>query len=64
MPDTATIRDMARKLERWRETLDDEERDTLTDWMAAGMGREQLAAGRRWWFEPESDERDPRANRE
>lgn len=64
MPDTATIRDMARKLELWRATLDARERETLTDWMAAGVGHEQLAAGQRWWFEPESDGRVPRASDE
>ena len=51
---------MARKLERWCETLDDDERDTLNGWMAAGMGREQLAAGRRWWFDPDADDAHPR----
>ena len=64
MPDTATVRDMARQLERWRDTLDAQEADTLTEWMAAGVGREQLAAGRRWWFEPDSDGRNPRAGRD
>ena len=57
MPDTATIRDMARQLEAWCATLDDDERETLTDWMAVGVGRERLAAGHRWWFEPDTDGR-------
>ena len=61
MPDIATIRDVARQIERWCETLDDDERDTLTGWMASRVGREQLAAGRRWWFEPGED-RHPRAD--
>jgi len=64
MPDVATIRDVARKLERWRETLEDGERDTLTGWMAAGVGREQLAAGRRWWFDPDGDVRHPRSDQD
>ena len=63
MPDVETIRDVARKLERWCETLGDEERDTLTGWMAADVGREQLAAGRRWWFDPDADDRHPNAGR-
>ena len=62
MPDIATIRDVARQIERWCETLDGDERDTLTGWMASRVGREQLAAGRRWWFEPGSEDRHPRAN--
>jgi len=54
MPDVSTIRDVARKLERWRETLDVCEQETLADWMALGIGREQLAVARCWWFEPEA----------
>ena len=64
MPDIATIRDLARKLEGWRDTLDDDERETLTGWMAVGVGREKLAAGRRWWFEPGSDDSHPRTRKQ
>ena len=60
MPDIATIRDVARKIEQWRDTLDDDERETLTDWMAVRVGREQLDAGRRWWFDPDADGAHPR----
>lgn len=61
MPDVSTIRDMARKVERWRDTLGEDERDALTGWMALGVGREELAGGRRWWFDPDTDHLHPRA---
>lgn len=48
MPDTPTIRDMARKLELWRDSLPEDERDEVTSWIRAGVPADR----RRWWFEP------------
>lgn len=58
VPDTPTIRDMARKLELWRASLSPDDRDEVTSWMRAGV----LGDRRRWWFEPSTtrfDEGEP-----
>lgn len=55
MPDEATTRDVAKKLERWAASLPDDDRTTVRDWMLLGTGCQELRPGQRWWFEPSSD---------
>lgn len=52
MPDEATTRDVAKKLERWAASLPDDDRGIVTGWMLLGTGARELQPGQRWWFEP------------
>ncbi len=52
MPDEATVRDVARKLEVWAASLDSAERTEVEDWMALGARPGRSTPGTVWWFEP------------
>lgn len=54
MPDEATVRDMAQKMERWAAGLPDEERAVVQHWMALGTRAVGPVTGTVWWFEPGS----------
>ena len=56
MPDEATTRDVAMKLERWAASLPDVDRTTVRGWMLLGTGAQDLGPGQRWWFEPNEEE--------
>ncbi len=51
MPDEATTRDVAKKLERWAASLPEQDRRAVQDWMLLGTGHDQLSPGQRWWFD-------------
>lgn len=52
MPDEATVRDVARKLEGWAATLLDADRAEVEHWMALGAPVGRRSPGTVWWFEP------------
>jgi hypothetical protein len=55
MPDQATIRDVAKKLERWAAMLPPEDQATLESWMRLGTDIDDPVGQERWWFEPGFD---------
>lgn len=61
MPDEATTRDVAKKLERWAGSLPEEDRVTVQGWMLLGTGRHELRPGQRWWFEASAGAEQPAA---
>ena len=63
MPDEATTRDVAKKLERWAASLPDEDRLAVQGWMLLGTGRHELSPGQRWWFEASAAEQSASAGR-
>ncbi len=57
MPDEATTRDVAKKLERWAVSLPDEDRAAVEGWMLLGTGQPELRPGHQWWFDASGAER-------
>jgi|GEM_PF-5647510 len=56
MPDEATTRDVAKKLERWAASLPAEDRHAVQGWMLLGTGRQELSPGQRWWFDASAEQ--------
>lgn len=56
MPDEATTRDVAKKLERWANSLPEEDRRVVRGWMLLGTGRRELSPGQRWWFDASAEQ--------
>lgn len=61
MPDEATVRDVAQKLERWAASLPDEERTAVQRWMTLDASGAGSVHGTVWWFEPSSNADRPSA---
>lgn len=61
MPDEATVRDVAQKLERWAESLADHERLAVERWMAIDPAEPSSVFGTVWWFEPSTQADRPSA---
>lgn len=61
MPDEATVRDVAQKLERWAKALPEAESATVQEWMKLGTRFAGPAAGKVWWFEASSSADRPSA---
>ncbi len=52
MPDEATTRDIALKLEGWAQSLTAAERATVESWMSLGDARTGPVTSTCWWFDP------------
>lgn len=62
MPDEATVRDVAQKLERWAGSLPDQDQLAVEQWMALDTAEPRSVFGTVWWFEPSSHADRPSAN--
>lgn len=57
MPDEATTRDIALKLEAWAASLEPDERQEVERWMALGVITDEPITRTHWWFDPSGNGR-------